>query len=297
MVESRSISSRIRVVAIYGIIIFLAVLCFVPLANVVAISFSDATSVAANRVWLWPVHFNTKAYAKILEDKQFWRSFGISTIRVILALAINLSLLVMTAYPLSKTKDQFRCRNICMMYFVFAMLFSGGTIPTYLVVNKLGLVNKIWALILPGALPIGNMIMMMNFFAGIPKSLEEAAVIDGATPWQVLWHVFLPCSKPSLATMALFSIVGHWNDFYDGLLYMTKVKNYPMMSYIQSLQVDMASALESGMDAESLAQLMQVSGGNLNAAKVVVATVPLLLIYPFLQKYLITGIVMGAVKE
>lgn len=297
MIENKSIGSRIRVVVIYCFIILLALLCFLPLWNVICISLSNSTAVAANLVGLTPVDFTLEAYKKILEDAQFWRSFRFSILRVVLGLSINLVMLVLVAYPLSKTKQEFHGRNICMGIFLFAMLFSGGTIPTYLVVNKLGLLNTVWALVLPGAVPIGNMIMVMNFFVGIPKSLEEAAVIDGANPLQVLVKVYLPCSKPSLATMALFSIVGHWNDFYSGLLYMTKVENYPMMSYIQSLRINLAAAVEQNMNPEELAALLAVSGGNLNAAKVVVSTVPLLLIYPFLQKYLITGIVMGAVKE
>ena len=139
--------------------------------------------------------------------------------------------------------------------------------------------------------------MVMNFFIGIPKSLEEAAIIDGATPFQVLTRVFIPCAKPSIATVALFSIVGNWNDFYSGLIYMTKIKNYPVMTYIQSLSVNLEELIKAGGSANALANAAEVSNQNLNAAKIVVAVIPLLLIYPLLQKYLITGIVMGSVKE
>ena len=241
--------------------------------------------------------FTVAAYGKILSDQQFWRSFGISVIRVVLGLIINLVLIVLMAYPLSKSKREFKGRNIYMNLLIFAMLFSGGMIPTYLVVKNLGLLNTVWALILPGAVPIFSVIMVMNFFIGVPKSLEEAAVIDGATPIQVLTRVYLPCSKPVIATIALFSIVGNWNDFFSGLIYMTKVNNYPLQTYIQSLSVKLEDMLKAGGSVSSIDNMLDVSAQNLNAAKIIVSVIPLLLIYPLLQKYLITGIVVGSVKE
>ena len=201
------------------------------------------------------------------------------------------------AYPLSKSAREFRGRNIYMNLLVFAMLFSGGMIPSYLVVKRLGLINTVWSLVLPGAVPIFSVIMVMNFFMGVPKALEEAAILDGATPIQVLTRVYIPCSKPVIATVALFSIVGSWNDFFGGLIYMTRVANYPLQTYIQSLSVSLEDILHSGGSLSTLVNAMEVSKQNLNAAKIVVSVVPLLLIYPVLQKYLITGIVMGSVKE
>ncbi len=297
MIENKSISGRIRCFVIYVVVILLAVICLVPLWNIVCISFSSSGAVAGNRVGMWPVQFTLRAYEKIMGDSQFWRSFGISVVRVAIALGINLVMVVLMAYPLSKSKREFKARNIYMYLLVFAMLFNGGMIPTYLVVKELGLLNTVWSLILPGAVPIFSVIMVMNFFVGIPKSLEEAAIIDGATPFQVLLSVFIPCAKPSIATVALFSIVGNWNDFYSGLIYMTKVKNYPVMTYIQSLSVNLEELIKAGGSASALANAAEVSNQNLNAAKIVVAVIPLLLIYPLLQKYLITGIVMGSVKE
>ncbi len=282
---------------IYGIVILLGLICLLPMLNILAISFSSSDAAAANIVGFVPVKFTTAAYQKIMEDSQFWRSFGISVFRVASGLAVNLVLIVLMAYPLSKSKREFRGRNIYMNLLIFAMLFSGGMIPTYLVVKKLHLLNTVWALVLPGAVPIFSVIMVMNFFMGVPKSLEEAAVIDGATPLQVLTKVYIPCSKPVIATIALFSIVGNWNDFFGGLIYMTKVRNYPLQTYIQTLSVKLEDMLNSGGSLSSLINAMEVSSQNLNAAKIVVSVVPLLLIYPLLQRYLITGIVMGSVKE
>ncbi len=297
MVENRSIHSRVRVTVIYGIVLLLGLSCLLPLLNIVAISFSGSAAVSANRVGVIPVNFTLTAYNKILSDGQFWRSFVISVIRVILALALNLAVTVPMAYAMTKSKKEFRARNIYMNLLIFAMLFNGGMIPTYILVRNLGLLNSIWSLVLPGALPIFNVIMLMNFFLGIPKSLEEAALMDGASPFQVLIKIMVPCAKPSIATVSLFSIVGSWNDFFSGLIYMQKVENYPIMTYIQSLNVDIQELLKSGASSSALENVTELSNRNLNAAKIVVAVIPLLLIYPILQKYLITGMVMGSVKE
>lgn len=297
MVQKKGIVSNMGKGAIYLIVFLLGVICLLPLLNIVAVSFSGSAAVAANRVGIFPVDFTVAAYEKILGDHQFWRSFGISVARVVLALLLNLILIMLMAYPLSKSKREFKGRNIYMDLLIFAMLFNGGMIPTYIVIKNLGFLNTIWALILPGAVPIFSVIMVMNFFMGVPKALEEAAVIDGATPLQVLTKVYLPCSKPVIATIALFSIVGSWNDFFSGLLYMTKVNNYPLQTYIQSLNVKLEDMLNAGGSISSLVNIMDVSAQNLNAAKIVVSVIPLLLIYPLLQKYLITGIVVGSVKE
>ncbi|KAF1305324.1 carbohydrate ABC transporter permease [Enterococcus saccharolyticus] len=289
----------LRQFIIYTIVILLTLSCLIPMLNVVALSLSSSTAVAGNRVALWPVDVTVAAYERIMGDTQFWRSFGISVFRVVASLIINIVIIVTMAYPLSKSKKVFRSRKFFMSLIIFAMLFNGGMIPTYLIVRNLGLINSVWSLILPGAVPIGSVILVMNFFRGVPKSLEESAWLDGANPWQILTKIYIPISLPSLATVSLFSIVGNWNDFMSGLIYMTKTANYPLMTYIQSLSVNIAETLQNstGMSSEQLQSLLAVSDRNLNAAKIVVAIVPLLVIYPFLQKYFVQGIVVGAVKE
>lgn len=297
MVTRKGIRGNTGKIAICLIVFVLGLICLLPLLNILALSFSSSDAAAANIVGFLPVKFTTAAYRKIMEDGQFWRSFGISVVRVAAQLVLNLVLIVLMAYPLSKSEREFKGRNIYMNLLVFAMLFSGGMIPSYLVVKHLGLINTVWALVLPGAVPIFSVIMVMNFFMGVPKSLEEAAVIDGASPLDVLLKIYIPCSKPVVATVALFSIVGSWNDFFGGLIYMTRVANYPLQTYIQSLTIRLEDILNSGGSLSTLVNAMEVSKQNLNAAKIVVSVVPLLLIYPLLQKYLITGIVVGSVKE
>lgn len=297
MSYSANIKDRIGRFVIYAIVIMLALACLLPLWNIVAISFSSSEAVSANAVGLVPVNFTTAAYSKIIDDAQFWRSFGISVLRVALALVLNMILIILMAYPLSKSKREFKGRNIYMNIMIFAMLFSGGMIPSYLLIKNLDMLNTIWALVLPGAVPIFSVILVMNFFSAVPRALEEAAFIDGANPLQVLFKVYVPVSIPALATVALFSIVGTWNDFFSGLIYMTKVSNYPLMTYIQSLNVNIADLLQAGTNSSELSNLTEISNKNLNAAKIVVAVIPLLLIYPLLQKYFVTGIVVGSVKE
>ena len=280
-------------IIIWAVVILLTLSCLLPLINMVAISFSGSNAVSANKVGLLPVDFNTSAYKKLLGDAQFWKSFLISVERVVLGTFINMVFTISMAYPLSKSRNLFRAREIYMKIVIFAMLFSGGIIPLFMVVSKLHLTNTIWSLVLPGAVPVFNVILLINFFKGVPDSLDEAARIDGAGPLTVLLKIYLPVSLPALATVALFAIVNHWNDYFSGLIYMSKAEMYPLQTYIQQLTVDLTQIT----DANQLKQLASMNNRTFNAAKIVVSTIPLLIIYLFLQKYFVTGMVIGAVKE
>lgn len=298
MIEKKTFGSRLRVAVIYVIVIVLGIACFYPMWNMACISFSDSVAISQNKVSVLPVNFTTANYGEIMKDMRFWRSFGISVLRVVLVLIMSMPLQLMMAYAFTKTKFDFRGRNAFMGIMLVAMLFSGGMIPTFLWFKELGLLNNFWVLVLPGLIGPGNVIMMMNFMKGLPYSIEEAAIVDGATPWQILWRIVVPCSKPVIATICLFVIVGNWNDFMTGVLYIYDSKLQPLMTYINSLNVDMKQlALSGNMDA--IADLMErgISGTGLNSAKIVTAMLPLLIIYPFLQKYLIHGLVLGSVKE
>lgn len=293
MIKSKTIGGKTADILIYLTVIFMTMCCLFPLLNMVAISFSDKAAASANMVGLVPVDFTTSAYKTLLGESQFWISFWISIKRVFLGTIINMILTILLAYPLSKSKREFKGHDVYMYIVIFAMLFSGGMIPIYLTIKSYGLLNSIWALILPGAVPVFNVILLMNFFKGVPKSLEEAAAIDGASKLTILLKIYLPISMPALATIILFCIVNHWNDFFSGLVYMNKTSMYPLQTYIQQLSVDMPQIT----DPEQLKRFAQVSNKTLDAAKIVVSTIPLLIIYPFLQKYFVSGIVIGAVKE
>ena len=293
MIKSKTIGGKTADILIYLTVIFMTMCCLFPLLNMVAISFSDKAAASANMVGLVPVDFTTSAYKTLLGESQFWISFWISIKRVVLGTIINMILTILLAYPLSKSKREFKGHDVYMYIVIFATLFSGGMIPIYLTIKSYGLLNSIWALILPGAVPVFNVILLMNFFKGVPKSLEEAAAIDGASKLTILLKIYLPISMPALATIILFCIVNHWNDFFSGLVYMNKTSMYPLQTYIQQLSVDMSQIT----DPEQLKRFAQVSNKTLDAAKIVVSTIPLLIIYPFLQKYFVSGIVIGAVKE
>ena len=293
MIKSKTIGGKTADILIYLTVIFMTMCCLFPLLNMVAISFSDKAAASANMVGLVPVDFTTSAYKTLLGESQFWVSFWISIKRVFLGTIINMILTILLAYPLSKSKREFKGHDVYMYIVIFAMLLAGGMIPIYLTIKSYGLLNSIWALILPGAVPVFNVILLMNFFKGVPKSLEEAAAIDGASKLTILLKIYLPISMPALATIILFCIVNHWNDFFSGLVYMNKTSMYPLQTYIQQLSVDMSQIT----DPEQLKRFAQVSNKTLDAAKIVVSTIPLLIIYPFLQKYFVSGIVIGAVKE
>lgn len=295
MVQDKSLGRKLFHILNYTVLLLTSLLCVLPFVNLLAVSFSSSAAVSAGEVVFWPIGFNTKAYEFALEGGEFFRSMWVSVQRVILGTLVNLVLIVLTAYPLSKTKDKVMGRGLYMSFFVFTMLFNGGLIPTYLIVVKTGLINSLWSLILPGALPVFSMIILMNFLRGLPEEIEESATIDGAGPMQILLKIILPLLKPALATVGLFSIVGHWNSWFDGIIYMNDTANYPLQSYLQTLLLSFEQIMQrSSNDYNQMLAMMNVRTGR--AAQMFLGAIPILLIYPFLQKYFTTGLVLGSVK-
>lgn len=272
----------------------LAFLCLMPILNTVAISFSDQAQAAAGNVWLWPIGFNLSSYEKIFNEADFSHAFLVSIERVVLGILISVSVTILTAYPLSKSQKVFPLRNPYMWLLVFTMLFNAGIIPWYMQIRNMGLLNTVWALVLPCAVSSYNIVLMMNFFRGIPREIEEAAIVDGCGPWRMLLRIYLPLSTPSVATIVLFTLVYHWNNFYDGLILMSKPSQYPLQTYIYQLTIKIDASTIS--DAESLRAALKVSGLTLNASKLVVSMVPVMAIYPFLQRYFVKGLTLGSVK-
>jgi len=295
MVKSQTIGSRLANALILFMLAVIAFLSLAPMLNTIMVSISGSTAVNAGQVYFFPVDLNFSSYQTILNDAKFWNAFTVSVERVLLGGAINMLLTVLMAYPLSRSVAQFRSRNVYMWIIIFTMLFSGGIVPWYMVISELNLINTIWALVLPGAVPVFNVILLMNFFRGIPKELEEAAFIDGAGPLKILRHIFLPVSLPSLATITLFVIVGHWNNFFDGIVLINDSDKIPLQTYLQ--QLSLTRDQMQNMTVEQLQQYNKISNTTLNSAKILVSMIPIMLIYPFLQRYLIHGIVLGSVKE
>lgn len=272
------------------------VTCVLPFVNLLAVSFSGSTAVAAGKVGFIPVDFTVASYKYILEDGKFFQALFVSVERVVVGTLLNLVLMVLTAYPLARTKGELFGRKFYVVFFVLTMLVSGGMIPTYLLVSGLGLKDSIWALVLPGALPVSNMVILMNFIRELPNELEEAASLDGASPFQILVKIILPLLKPALATVGLFCMVNHWNEWFNGMLYMSNPKNYPLQTYLQSLLTNFEEIMkgDSSYDIKTLLSMMNVRTGR--AAQLFLGALPIMLVYPFLQKYFTKGLVLGSVK-
>lgn len=278
----------------YTFLLLISFLCLFPLWHILAISFSSSSAAAAGLVKLWPVDFTTKSYEFILAKPEFLRSIGVTVQRVVLGTIINMLLTITIAYPLSKETKDLKFRTGYAWFFIFTILFGGGLIPWYMTIKYVGIIDTMWALVLPSAVPVFNVILLLNFFRGLPKELEESAFIDGAGHWTVLWRIFVPISLPAMATVGLFTIVGHWNSWFDGLILMNSPDHYPLASYLQIIIKGIDLTKMTGQDAITMAS---VSDRTAKAAQIFVGTLPILLVYPFLQRYFVKGIVLGSVKE
>lgn len=289
-----STSYRIFQVANYIFMTVLALLCVMPIIHLFAVSLSSNAAATAGKVFLWPVDFTTKSYEFVLTESAFMKSMGVTILRVLLGVSINMLITILVAYPLSKDSRALTGRTFYVWIFVFTMLFSGGIIPMYMTMRFLGLLDTIWVLVLHVAVPVFNIVILLNFFRNLPKELEEAALIDGAGHFRILWSIFVPLSAASIATVTLFSIVMHWNSWFDGILFMNSPDNYPLQSYLYTVVVGMQTIINSSTDMEVLEM---VSDRTARASQLFVGSIPVLLVYPFLQRHFTKGIVLGSVKE
>lgn len=294
MVKDQSRKSRITDALILTVLLLTALSCFLPLWYTLNLSLSDKASAAAGQVGLWPVGLNITSYQQIMGDGKFLTAFWNSVQRVVLGTVISVVLTVLAAYPLSKSRKEFPLGRPLMWILVFTMMFSGGLVPWYQTIRAYGLINNLWALVLGSSLGAFNVILVVNFLRNLPKELEEAAFVDGAGPWYILGKIIVPVSVPVIATITLLTGVYHWNEFFQGLVLMSKESNYPLQTYIQQLVV----VINTGpMTEDMYKKLNEMSNQTLNAAKIFVAMVPVLVVYPFLQRYFISGVTLGSVKE
>ena len=277
----------------YTVLTVLALLALFPLLSILAMSFSSATAVSAGRVTLFPVEFNLNAYKYVIEKQEFWTSLGRTVLRVFIGVPLSMLITIMTAYPLSKERSQLRARSVYTWIFFFTMLFSGGLIPGYLLIQNLHLMDTIWALILPMTVSVYNIVLMLNFFRNIPRELEEAALIDGANQFQTCFRIFVPCAKPSIATLSLFSFIAHWNSYFDGLIFSNFPNKYPLASYLYTVVVKRDMSLLSLSDIQLLSM---IDDRTIRCAQIFISLLPIMLIYPFAQKYFVQGMTVGAVK-
>lgn len=281
----------------YGIIAILTITCIVilyPLIHVVSVSFSSPYAVMANEVGLLPKGFSLEGYRRVFRYSAIWTSYRNTIAYTVVGTVINLLLTAMGAYPLSR-KD-FYGRKVWTFYFTVTMFFGGGMIPTYLLVQKLKLVDTFWVMVILGAVSTWNMIIMRTFFqSNVPESLQEAAIIDGANDLTIFIKVVLPLSTPILAVMTLFYGVAHWNSFFTALIYLNSRSKYPLQLILREILLQNILAQEMAEGIGSAGE-QEFIGQTIRYGSIVVATVPILMVYPFLQKYFVKGILIGAIK-
>lgn len=271
---------------LYGLIVLL------PVLNVLFKSISEDWAVTSGKVGLWPVGFQLNTLKVVCSSSQFINSFMVSIALTILGSVAAVFITSITAYPLSK--PDIPGKKVIMIMFIFTMLFSGGLIPNYLLIKNLHLLNKFGALILPSMLSVFNMLVIKNCFESIPESLEESAKLDGASSMRILFSIILPISKPTLATITLFYGVGYWNDYFNAMLYINKAALKPIQLYLRDILISAMDPMAiMNMDAE---QRMNMSTEGVRSATVVASMVPMILVYPWLQKYFVKGVLIGSVK-
>ena len=271
------------------IIMFLVIIVTLfPVLNIVAKSFSDVKNLTQNTVSIFPKGFNIDTYKTIMADMDFWSDYKNTIIYTVLSTVVSLFMTTIFAYALSVTR--LKGRKFFSAFVVFTMFFNGGIIPNYMVVNGLNMRNTIWAIVLPGAINTFNLIVMRTFFEAIPKELEEAASIDGMNTYGILTRIILPLSKPIIATMVLFYAVAMWNSWFSAFLYLDHTNLLPVTMYLRNLIAGAMSA--AGADADSLGTVSV----NIKYVTIVLTSLPILCVYPFLQKYFVQGLMIGSVK-
>lgn len=284
-------SARIGDWAFVFICLIVSAICLLPMMNLLARSLSEADALVKHEVYLWPKGWNLEAYKMVLTDVKYIRAFIWTVILTIICTIVSLTVTTLCAYPM--IFENLKGRSVLNIFITITMFFNAGTIPNYLLLKELGLLNQPSVLIIPGCMSVFNMIIMRSFFYGIPDSLRESAEIDGASYFKIMTSIYLPLSKPVFATLALFYAVGRWNGYSDALMFMNDKDYYPLqlllynvLNSINSVEV----ATQEGFSAPGLSD-------SLKAAIVMFSTIPILMIYPWLQKYFIHGVTLGAVKE
>lgn len=277
-----------------ALLVLIMLVILYPLYFIVIASFSDPLEVLAGKVILYPKRFNLEAYGMVFKDSNIMTGYRNTLFYTVFGTAINIALSVLAAYPLSRR--DFVGRKFFTMVLTITMFFSGGMIPLYLTVTSLGLLDTIWAILLPGAISVWNVVIIRTYFqTSIPFELTEAAMVDGATNFQLLFRVILPLSTPVIAVMVLFYGVAHWNAFFNALIYISSKKLYPLQLVLRSILIQNTVSDDMLSDLDSLAN-RQLLAETIKYALIVVATAPIIAVYPFLQKYFVKGIMVGAVK-
>lgn len=287
----KSRSSKAWDIVFVFICLIIAVICLLPMVNLLAKSLSGTQYLVKKEVYLLPKGLNFDAYSSVLKDPKYLRAFAWTVFLTVVCTVLSLVMTTLCAYPL--IYKELKGRSVINIFITITMFFNAGTIPNYLLMQKLNLLSNPLVLIIPGCLSVYNMIIMRSFFYGIPDSLRESAEIDGATLFQILYKIYIPLSKPVIATLALFYAVGRWNGYSDALMYMRNEKFYPLQLLLYNILNNINQVEVSTQEGFSTPGLSE----SLKAAIVMFSTIPILMIYPWLQKYFIHGVTLGAVKE
>lgn len=277
-------------VVIGTILILFSILTFLPFYYVILTSISDPQLIREGQLLLWPRGFHLEAYRIILDNDRFLTSFVNTVTRTALGILINLSLQLTIAYALSKR--YLPGRKFFMLYIIITMLFNGGIIPTYLIVRATGLIDTLWALIIPAAISTWNVILLRSFFENIPDSLEESAKIDGANDISIFYRIYLPLSTASIATIGLFIAVHHWNTYMDAVIYINSAHKQVLQIFLRDMVVQMEMASLLG----DMGVLAETSSLSVRTASIFLVCAPIIAVYPFIQKYFVKGVMLGAVK-
>lgn len=288
----KSKANKIIDVVFVIICIFISLICLIPMLNLLAKSLSGTDPLIQNKVYLIPKDFTLDSYVKVFDDFKYVRSFLWTTFLTVGCTVLSLTMTTLCAYPL--IFDKLKGRKVINIFITITMFFNAGTIPNYLLMKDLQLLDNPLVLMIPSCLSIFNMIIMRSFFYGIPDSLRESAEIDGASFTTILLKIYLPLSKPVYATLALFYAVGRWNGYSDALMYMKNEKFYPLQYLIYNILNNVNKVEAQTLENQSIDPGMNTS---LKCAVVMFSTIPILLIYPWLQRYFIHGVTLGAVKE
>ena len=281
------------IVNLFLFLFFMAIL--LPLLNVVASSFSDAKTVNQGKVLFWPVNFTTEGYKAVFEYRGIWRSYANTFLYTITGTAVNLAMTLMCAYPLARKDLPFKGPVVAL--FMFTMLFSGGTIPNYILIRNLHMMNTIWAMIIPGAISVYNMIIARTFIQNIPSDLEEAAKIDGCSDIRYFFSIVLPLSKTVISVLGLYYAVAHWNDYFTAFLYLSDNEKMPLQITLRAILINntFSADTSASINEETLLN-NQALQDLLKYSLIIVSSVPVLIIYPFVKKYFLKGVMLGAVK-
>lgn len=272
-----------------GVLTLLSLSMILPFIHLAAKSLSSEAYVLAKEVFFWPKGFTLLSYQYVLENRQFFYSFTNSVFLAVVGTALSMAITILAAYPLSRKQVPYM--RVFMLTIVITMFFSGGLIPTYLVVKGTGLINSIWSLIIPVVLSPFNLILIRNFFTGVPEALEESARMDGAGNFRILLSIFLPLSVPALATISMFYAVGYWNSFFNALMYITERRWMPLQMFLLQL------ISEEGVNDLAMTDVFrEITAETIRAATILCAVIPILCVYPFIQRYFVQGIMLGAVK-